>query len=123
MDQKKKGIIPEFLEYYYNQRVKIKKDLFKAKTKLKKLNKNTPEYIEAKYEVERLNTSQMVIKILINSCYGYMGNKNAPIGDDDIASSVTLTGQAVIKYSNELIKEFIKKEIPDISDRERPNAY
>ena len=37
-----------------------------------------------------LNTSQMVIKILINSCYGYMGNKNAPIGDDDIASSVTL---------------------------------
>ena len=58
----------------------------------------------------------MVIKILINSCYGYMGNKHAPIGDDDIASSVTLTGQAVIKYSNELIKEFIKKEIPDISD-------
>ena len=40
---------------------------------------------------------------MINSCYGYMGNKNAPIGDDDIASSsVTLTGQAVIKYSNEL---------------------
>tara|TARA_R100001163_G_scaffold54260_1_gene41591 strand:- start:757 stop:1761 length:1005 start_codon:yes stop_codon:yes gene_type:complete len=47
-----------------------------------------------------------------------MGNKNAPIGDDDIASSVTLTGQAVIKYSNELIKEFIKNEVPDISDRE-----
>ena len=65
------------------------------------------DYKSTKYEQERLNTSQMVIKILINSCYGYMGNKNAPIGDDDIASSVTLTGQAVIKYSNELIKEFI----------------
>ena len=60
----------------------------------------------------------MVIKILINSCYGYMGNKHAPIGDDDIASSVTLTGQAVIKYSNELIKQFIKKEVPNISDRD-----
>ena len=116
--QKKKGIIPEFLEHYYNQRVKIKKDLFKAKTKLKKLKKDSVEYTDAKYEVERLNTSQMVIKILINSCYGYMGNKNAPIGDDDIASSVTLTGQAVIKYSNELIKEFIKQEVPDISDKE-----
>ena len=116
--QKKKGIIPEFLEYYYNKRVVIKKDLYTAKQKLKRLKKDTPEYIDAKYEVERLNTSQMVIKILINSCYGYMGNKHAPIGDDDIASSVTLTGQAVIKYSNELIKQFIKKEVPTISDRD-----
>ena len=112
--QKKKGIIPEFLEYYYNQRVEIKKKLFSAKQKLKKDSKN----IDLKYEVERLNTSQMVIKILINSCYGYMGNKNAPIGDDDIASSVTLTGQAVIKQSNEIIKEFLRNEVPDISDYE-----
>jgi len=112
--QKKKGIIPEFLEYYYNKRVEIKKKLFKTKQKFKK----EPNNLDLKYEVERLNTSQMVIKILINSCYGYMGNKNAPIGDDDIASSVTLTGQAVIKYSNELIKEFLKKEVADISDRE-----
>ena len=106
--QKKKGIIPEFLEYYYNQRVVIKKELFKAKTKLKKLKKDTPEYIEAKYEVERLNTSQMVIKILINSCYGYMGNKNAPIGDDDIASSVTLTGQLLSSIRMNLSRSLLK---------------
>lgn len=36
------------------------------------------------------------------------GNKNAPIGDDDIASSVTLTGQSVIKQSNIIIRNFIK---------------
>ena len=113
--QKKKGIIPEFLEYYYNQRVKIKKKLFKCKQDLKK----DPNNIELKYEVERLNTSQMVIKILVNSCYGYMGNKNAPIGDDDIASSVTLTGQAVIKESNKLLKKYIRANIDkDISDHE-----
>ena len=109
--QKKKGIIPEFLEYYYNQRVQVKKQLFTAKQEYKK-NKN----VKLKYEVERLNTEQMVIKILINSCYGYMGNKRAPIGDDDIASSVTLTGQAVIKQSNEYIKDFIKLQVNDISD-------
>ena len=113
--QKKKGIIPEFLEYYYNQRVKIKKKLFKCKQDLKK----DPSNIELKYEVERLNTSQMVIKILVNSCYGYMGNKNAPIGDDDIAASVTLTGQAVIKESNKLLKKYIRENIDkDISDHE-----
>ena len=110
--QKKKGIIPEFLEYYYDKRVEIKKKLFKAKQQHKKDPSNT----ELKYEVERLNTEQMVIKILVNSCYGYMGNKRAPIGDDDIASSVTLTGQAVIKQSNEFIKQFLKQELPDISD-------
>ena len=112
--QKKKGIIPEFLEYYYNKRVEIKKRLFKVKQQYKKDPNNT----ELKYEVERLNTEQMVIKILVNSCYGYMGNKRAPIGDDDIASSVTLTGQAVIKQSNVFIKQFLKQELPDISDHD-----
>ena len=49
----------------------------------------------------------MVIKILINSAYGYMGNKQAPIGDDDIASSVTLTGQAIIKQAGKLLQEYL----------------
>jgi DNA polymerase elongation subunit (family B) len=40
-----------------------------------------------------------------------MGNKRAPIGDDDIASSVTLTGQAVIKYSNKLLKDYIREQV------------
>ena len=111
--QKKKGIIPEFLEYYYNKRVEVKKKLFKVKQEYK-----TNKTVKLKYEVERLNTEQMVIKILINSCYGYMGNKRAPIGDDDIASSVTLTGQAVIKQSNEFIKDFIRQQVQDISDHE-----
>ena len=44
------------------------------------------------------------------------GNKQAPIGDDDIASSVTLTGQAVIKESNTLIKEYLKANVVGISD-------
>ena len=113
--QKKQGIIPEFLEYYYNKRVIIKKELFKCL----QAEKKDPGNIDLKYEVERLNTSQMVIKILINSCYGYMGNKNAPIGDDDIAASVTLTGQAVIKESNKQLKKYIRDNITtEISDHD-----
>jgi DNA polymerase elongation subunit (family B) len=106
--QKKKGIIPEFLDYYYTERVEIKKLLFEAKKKLSILDKNAEEYRELQYEVERLNTKQMVIKILVNSCYGYMGNKQAPIGDDDIASSVTLTGQAVIKQAGKLLQQYLR---------------
>jgi len=68
--QKKKGIIPEFLDYYYNERVKIREELFKVKQKLASLDKTDRDYTSLKYEVERLNTKQMVIKILINSAYG-----------------------------------------------------
>ncbi len=64
---------------------------------------------EVGFDVERLNTKQMVIKILVNSCYGYMGNKQAPIGDDDIASSVTLTGQAVIKHAGKLLQDYLRE--------------
>lgn len=108
--QKKKGIIPEFLDYYYQERVEIKKLLFEAKKKLSTLSKKDSEYKDLQYEVERLNTKQMVIKILVNSCYGYMGNKQAPIGDDDIASSVTLTGQAVIKQAGKLLQQYLREE-------------
>ena len=55
-----------------------------------------------------MNIKQHTIKIFINTIYGYFGNKHAPIGDDDLASSITLTGQAVIKQCNELIRDFIK---------------
>jgi len=106
--QKKRGIIPEFLDYYYNERVLVKELLFKAKTQLSTTPKNTPAYTELQYEVERLNTKQMVIKVLVNSCYGYMGNKQAPIGDDDIASSVTLTGQAIIKQAGKILQDYLK---------------
>lgn len=108
--QKKKGIIPEFLDYYYSERVKIKEDLFKTKQKLSKLKNTDKEYTSLKYEVERLNTKQMVIKILINSAYGYMGNKQAPIGDDDIASSVTLTGQSIIKQAGKLLQRYLTEK-------------
>ena len=105
--QKKQGIIPEFLDHYYKERVVIKEDLFKAKKKLQTLKKTDSDYQKLQFEVERLNTKQMVIKILVNSCYGYMGNKQAPIGDDDIASSVTLTGQAVIKQAGKLLQDYL----------------
>lgn len=38
------------------------------------------------------------------------GNKHSPIGDDDIASSITLSGQAVIKQSNILAKNYLKEK-------------
>ena len=106
--QKKQGIIPEIVDSYYQRRVEIKKQLKKAKTAIAELSKDSPEYKALDHQVAYLNIKQFTIKILINSIYGYFGNKHSSLGDDDIARSITLTGQAVIKYSNELLLEFIK---------------
>lgn len=108
--QAKKGIVPEIVDRLYQQRVEIKKELKQCKLKLLKLTKNTAEYKKTKRTIDRLDIKQFTIKILINTVYGYFGNKHAPIGDSDIARSITLTGQAVIKQSNTILREYIKRE-------------
>lgn len=101
--QKNKGIIPQIVDELYAKRVAVKK----------KLTKLRHEYVDDKSKkikrsIDQLDIEQYTIKILINSIYGYFGNKMAPFGDDDIASSITLTGQAVIKQSNKIITEYVR---------------
>jgi len=115
--QKKKGVMPEILDFYYNKRQAIRKDIKKLKKQYSELeNKETKDAKQLKMTIDQLDAKQLCIKVFINSIYGYFGNKNAPFGDDDVASSITLTGQSVIKHSNELLKSFIKNEISTIDD-------
>jgi len=85
------------------------------KTKIKEVE---AEIKRLEYQKQFLDTKQLVIKITINSLYGAFGNKQASFGDDDIASSVTLTGQAVIKKSNAILRDIVKRDIHDLSERE-----
>lgn len=107
--QKKKGIMPEIVDGIYQQRVEVKKILKKLKIKLSKMSKDDPEYKKIQREADQLDIKQFTLKILINTVYGYFGNKHAPIGDPDIARSITLTGQAVIKKSNDILREYVDK--------------
>ena len=98
--QKHKGIVPEFIDGLYKKRVEIKSELNVLRKKLSKLKKDDPEYDQLTYKSNQLDIKQYTIKICLNSAYGYFGNKYAPMGDADIARSITLTGRAVIKQSN-----------------------
>jgi len=115
--QKQKGMVPSIVDGFYQRRVEIKNKLKKYKKKLASMDKTDANYKSIHQELDYLNIKQHTIKILINSIYGYFGNKHSPLGDDDIARSITLTGQAVIKYSNELLLEYIKKN-SDITEAE-----
>lgn len=108
--QKEKGIIPETVDHFYKKRVEIKRQLKLLKKKLITLEKGSEEYNKLKLQVENLNITQHTIKILINTIYGYFGNKHSPLGDDELAESITLTGQAVIKESNRLLEEYVKSK-------------
>jgi len=124
--QKTKGIIPETVDHYYNKRVEIKTQLGKAKRELLKLTKGTSEYNSLKLKIDNLNITQHTIKILINTIYGYFGNKHSPLGDDELAESITLTGQAAIKESNRLLIEYIKSKANLTDDqitKESPIIY
>lgn len=114
--QKKKGIMPEIVDGIYQQRVEVKKKLQKIKIKLSKLSKKAPEYAALRREADQLDIKQFTLKILINTVYGYFGNKHAPIGDPDIARSITLTGQAVIKKSNDILREYVAEHGSDGPD-------
>ena len=106
--QAKKGIVPEIVDRLYQQRVEIKTHLKKYKIQLSRMSPTHADYIDIKKKVDRLDIKQFTIKILINTVYGYFGNKYAPCGDSDIARSITLTGQAVIKQSNKILRKYIE---------------
>jgi DNA polymerase elongation subunit (family B) len=118
--QKQKGIIPETVDHYYEKRVALKKQFKVVKKKLSILKKDDPEYIQTKNQSDNLNIQQHTIKILINTIYGYFGNKHSPLGDDELAESITLTGQAVIKHSNKLLIDYIKSKA-NLTDQDITN--
>ena len=99
--------MPEIVDRIYQSRVSIKNDLKDLRLRLNKLKPTDDEYDNIKARIGRLDIKQFTLKILINTVYGYFGNKYAPLGDPDIARSITLTGQSVIKQSNEILKKYI----------------
>ena len=64
--------------------------------------KNKEKYIK------NLSSRQNAIKILINSIYGAFGNKWFYFYNPDIAQSITLQGQDMIKFANRAIDFYFK---------------
>jgi len=106
--QKKKGILADLVDKFFKKRVACRKEHKEIQQTINSLSGD--DIINAKNRMEQLDTKQQAIKIFINSVYGACGNKYCSIGDTDIAESITLTGQAVIKESREIFKRFVNKE-------------
>jgi DNA polymerase elongation subunit (family B) len=115
--QNKQGIVPRICEEVYNKRLEDKAQIKKNNQKLEDgVDKKTKKEIELQNVA--LDVAQYAKKIFINSVYGALGNKYMGMSDLDIAESVTLTCQDVIKESSEILNNIVydicgTKDIPE----------
>jgi DNA polymerase elongation subunit (family B) len=106
--QKKKGLFPEIIDIYYKQRVDVRKKLNKIKRAIAEME-DCGEKNELKSEAKLLDIKQMTYKIFLNSIYGAFGNRYFSLGDDDLARSITLTGQAIINQGSKILSSYVEK--------------
>ena len=118
--QKKKGIFPEFLDFLYNKRKEMKGKMAKLKREFEATKKtlSKKEQIAMKSDIQKYDTFQHAYKITLNSAYGYCVNSYAPLGDKEIGEAVTLTGQAIIKLSNDLVMEYLIGRFPELQGKD-----
>lgn len=128
--QEPRGIFPSISQHFYDIRkekkslmITLKKELTDLKNKLPTIKDSKEKTIvekrinELPTKINQAKIYQLTLKILINRIYGYFGNKHSQMGDGDIARSITLTGQEVIKQSNIILKKYIQ-ENTDLNEKE-----
>lgn len=113
-----KGIVPELVETLYAERVTIKKEMLAARQRLENTSKadnGARENLEK--EIDRLNTLQTAVKILMNSLYGAMGSKYFRYYNIEIAEGITLTGQLVSQWAEQHINKWVSDLLKEEKDR------
>jgi len=100
----KRGIIPEIIISYYDERKITKKLMLIAQTDYEK---NPSAALET--EINQLENKQMAIKILMNSLYGALGSPYFRYFDVRMAEAITLSGQLSIMWAERAINDEINK--------------
>ena len=96
----KRGVMPEIIIGLYNERRVVKNDMLKLQKDYEKGKTS-----ELSREINRLENTQMAIKILLNSLYGALGNAYFRYFDMRIAEGITLSGQLSIKWAEKAMNE------------------
>jgi len=96
------------VEEVYNGRVKDKEKIKELKEQLQDVE-DEKDKTSIEDKIFKLDILQYSKKIYINSCYGALANKYAPMGDIDLAEAITVTCQNVIQTSIELLKDISQK--------------
>ncbi|MFW6026154.1 MAG: DNA polymerase domain-containing protein [Candidatus Woesearchaeota archaeon] len=101
-NQKKKGIVPLFEEKFFNLRNSIKQ-------KMISLDKSGG----SREEINRLNSSQLAVKIIINALYGAISTPYFRLFNFKMAEAIPASGRHIIKESNRFVNEYMWSTCPE----------
>jgi DNA polymerase elongation subunit (family B) len=83
------GVLPALLEELYSERKKVKRQMAKA-------YENGDKLLE-----DILNSTQLAIKVSLNSCYGFLGRGQGNLILKELGSIVTSVGRSLIQQSKD----------------------
>ena len=98
------GFLPRLMEKMYNDRVVYKKKMLEAKQQ----HELSPSY-ETEKAIAQNHNMQLAKKIQLNSAYGALSNKYFRWYDDELAESITLSGQLAIKWIERDMNVYLNK--------------
>lgn len=109
-DQTTQSIASRFCDTLFKKRSAVKKEMFKLEHQNENNVKGSKAYDSLLSEIKRMDVEQYLYKILLNSTYGAFANRFFSLYDLDCATSITTTGQSLIKKSDEILNDYIEKE-------------
>ena len=102
-----RGVIPDILGFWYNERKRLQGEKKKWGKKVESLKKqgliDTPEYNEAVKLESDFDLLQLTKKIAMNSLYGALLNAAFRYGDVRMGASTTASGRRITKHMMESI--------------------
>jgi DNA polymerase elongation subunit (family B) len=87
-----KGVLPALLEELYAERKRVKREMAKATEEGNKLLASI------------LDSTQLAIKVSLNSCYGFLGRGQGNLILKELGSIVTAVGRMLIEKSKEYVE-------------------
>lgn len=114
------GVVSAWCKHFYNSRKNVKKEMFKLERKVhddKTLTKDEIETLEN--EIGNLNNTQLMLKTMINSCYGLFGTIFSPFYNPDLAQTITRQG----RFANMSAADYIKKYIKEKYNSDEEDVY
>jgi DNA polymerase elongation subunit (family B) len=102
--RREEAMLPNLMQEMYNLRAKAKKEMIEVKKQYEDSPSNA-----LKNKISSLDNLQHAAKILLNSCYGAVGNEFFRYYDSRMAEGITLSGQLSIMWMERKFNAYLNK--------------
>lgn len=103
----KQGIVSAWCDHFYAMRKATKKEMQHLEQMLYEKKIPAEKIRETEIKIENLNNKQMALKIMLNSIYGIMGTTFSPIGNVNLAQTITRNGIFCNISTGEYVTNFL----------------